>query len=162
MEKENLSSGRGLKIILIVLFGIILAAAIGLVVFIVFFSGKSKDGLVLTVTQQTWSGFAEKQADPVVTEYKDLKEGLVLYDDTYISRSTDENGNEVTEMKTLFGVVKVDQVNEDSVLLKIQSTRFYLQPSMRQVESLEIKIGESATIVTGMMDLEIDLTFELK
>ncbi len=73
MEKENSSSDRTVKVILGILFGIILASAVGLILFIVFSGGKTKDGKdghVLTVTRQSWSGFSEEQPEPIVTEYK--------------------------------------------------------------------------------------------
>lgn len=160
MEKENSSSDRSVKIILGILFGIILASAVGLVLFIVFSGRKTKEDLVLTVTTLWWSGFSEEEPKPKVTEYENLKEGMALYDDTSEVNYTDENGNDVTELRPLFGVITLDEVKEDHVLLKITDSRFYSQWTL--AESLEIKMGEAVELKAGMMDMELTLTIKLE
>ncbi len=82
-----------------------------------------------------------------------------MYDDTHERVYTDENGNEVTELTPFFGVISLDEVKEDRILLKIRESRFFTDTWML-VESFEVKIGESVEIQTGMMDYSFAITFK--
>lgn len=107
--------------------------------------GESADRSLIVI-QQPWTGWSEKQPEPIVTRFEQIKAGSVIYEDT-------------------FGVITVKSVSGGKVRLSAQNSSFVkpnrdgtINLNARQIRTLTIRRGKQAELVSATMDCGVKLT----
>ena len=100
----------------------------------------------LVVTEQYWTGWSQEQPEPIVTSWERIEKGSVIYDGP-------------------FGTITVKSVSGGRIRLSIQSSSFVrpyrvgtIKLKTGPIQSLTVRRGREAKIVTETLDFGVSLT----